>query len=229
LCSELKLFATTFQCFHKLMPGISLSILQPRSASPRPNWIQGLEFKRGGFKVQHSEPNQAQIPSLPSLHSHSHMTSDLPSKMTTQPRPLFIYGTLRALPLLAWALTGEAPKVDTVSRLIRKATVKGYKRCSVHHADYPAAIKDDESTMDGCLLLLENASQRKKLDDFEGESYKVTPVTVSVESGEIAEADMHVWDGDREALSSEPWHLEVFIRDRLDDWIDLLEGMELVG
>ncbi|KAK0626206.1 hypothetical protein B0T14DRAFT_534408 [Immersiella caudata] len=116
--------------------------------------------------------------------------------MSTQPRPLFIYGTLRALPLLAWALTGEASQVDTISRLIRKATVKGYKRCSAHHADYPAAIKDDEFTIDG---------------------------------EETVEADMYVWDGDRDALSSEPWDMEISIRDRLDDWIDLFEGIELVG
>ncbi|KAK4455650.1 hypothetical protein QBC34DRAFT_390531 [Podospora aff. communis PSN243] len=151
------------------------------------------------------------------------------STQPTQPRPLFVYGTLRALPLLAWALAGEPSQVDTISSMIRNATVKGYKRCSVRHADYPAAIKDDEATVDGYLLILETASQRRKLDDFEGEAYKVTPVTVSLEGGKTVDADMYVWDGDMDALSSEPWDLQVFIRDRLEDWIDLFEGMELVG
>jgi hypothetical protein len=30
-------------------------------------------------------------------------------------------------------------------------------------------------------------------------------------------------------ISPEPWDLEVFVKDRLDDWIDLFEGMEPVG
>ena len=60
------------------------------------------------------------------------------------------------------------------------------------------------------------------------------PVTVSLESdgetaGEEVEADIYIWDGDMDDISLEPWDLEAFIKDRLDDWIDLFEGMELVG
>jgi gamma-glutamylcyclotransferase (GGCT)/AIG2-like uncharacterized protein YtfP len=154
--------------------------------------------------------------------------------MSTKPRPLFVYGTLCALPLLAWALTGEASRIGAITGLLRKGTVRGYKRCSLHHRDYPAAIKDENSSIDGYLLLLETPSQRRKLDDFEGEAYKVTPVVVSLESdgktaGEEMEADIYIWDGDMDDISPEPWDLETFIKDRLDDWIDLFEGMELVG
>ena len=75
--------------------------------------------------------------------------------------------------------------------------------------------------------------QRKKLDHFEGESYKPTPVSVTVfrdgEPDEVVEADMYLWDGEMDCLSSEPWNLGRFVRERLDDWIDHFEGMELVG
>ena len=48
--------------------------------------------------------------------------------------------------------------------------------------------------------------------------------------GEMVEVDMYVWDGDMSEVSlQEPWELEVFIADRLGDWLDLFEGMELVG
>ena len=71
--------------------------------------------------------------------------------------------------------------------------------------------------------------QCKKLDDFEGEAYKITHVEVVMEDGTKVEGDMYVWDGDMEKLSDEPWDLEWFVKERLEDWLDLFEGMELVG
>lgn len=157
--------------------------------------------------------------------------------MSTTPKPLFVYGTLRALPLLAWALTGEATQVDAIKGMLHKATVSGYKRCALHGCDYPAAVKDESSSIDGYVLLLETTSQRRKLDDFEGESYKVTPVTASIERSEddndkeedTIEVDMYIWDGDMTQVSTEPWELERFIRTRLHNWLDLFDRMEFVG
>ncbi|KAK7468304.1 hypothetical protein VKT23_002818 [Stygiomarasmius scandens] len=151
------------------------------------------------------------------------------------PRPLFVYGTLCAMPLLAWALTGDATQTSIVRPLAQNATVKGYARFTVRGKDYPAVIKhNQDSIVDGFLLRLQTKSQRRKLDDFEGEAYTVTPVSVMVksESGdtvEIVDADMYVWAGETDAVSSEAWVLQDFIRDRLDDWIELFGGMELVG
>ncbi|RTE71757.1 hypothetical protein BHE90_013831 [Fusarium euwallaceae] len=147
------------------------------------------------------------------------------------PRPLFVYGTLRALPLLAWTLTGDASNINTVAPLARPAKVHGYARYTIKNRDYPAIIKhtDETSTVDGYLLTLQTTSQRKKLDDFEGETYRVTAVAVELEDGSIVDADMYVWDGDMEDVSTEPWELDTFVKERLEDWIDLFEGMEMVG
>jgi hypothetical protein len=81
--------------------------------------------------------------------------------------------------------------------MLQKGTVKDYICCSLYHRDYPAAIKDDNSSMDGCLLVLQTFSQRRKLDNFEGESYKLIPVTITIDDidkpgGERIEADMYV-------------------------------------
>ncbi|KAI3339303.1 AIG2-like protein [Ustulina deusta] len=153
-----------------------------------------------------------------------------------KPRPLFIYGTLCALPLLAWALTGDASNISTVSKLIQPATIYGYARFSLKNRDYPAVIKHEpQSSVDGYLLIIETTSQRKKLDDFEGEAYKLesVPVTVFDADGkkqeEIVEADIYVWAGDADALTGSPWELKSFEKERLGDWLDLFEGMELVG
>ncbi|CAJ0549708.1 hypothetical protein HG530_014353 [Fusarium avenaceum] len=150
---------------------------------------------------------------------------------TSPPRPLFVYGTLRALPLLAWALTGDATNTTDIAAIARPATVHGYARYAVLYRDYPAAVKKEEPghEIDGFLLVLETKSQRKKLDDFEGEAYTPTPVLATLQDGSTVDADMYVWESDLEALSTEPWKLEDFVKDRLEDWIDLFEGMELVG
>ncbi|KAI1770062.1 AIG2-like protein [Hypoxylon cercidicola] len=154
----------------------------------------------------------------------------------SNPRPLFIYGTLRALPLLAWALTGDKSNIPTVTRLIQPAKVYGYARFSLQNLDYPAVTKHEpSSSVDGYLLMPETTSQRKKLDDFEGEAYEVVPVDVTVFDSdqeprkETVEADLYVWAGDPNALTMNPWELEDFERERLEDWLDLFEGMELVG
>ncbi|WAO86232.1 Putative gamma-glutamylcyclotransferase [Fusarium falciforme] len=146
------------------------------------------------------------------------------------PRPLFVYGTLRALPLLAWALTGDASNTSAVARLARPAQVHGYARYAVKDRDYPAVVKhtDETLTVDGYLLTLQT-SQRKKLDDFEGETCKVAAVAVELEDGTTVDGDMYVWDGDMAAVSTEAWELETFVKERLDGWVDLFEGMELIG
>lgn len=147
-------------------------------------------------------------------------------------KPLFLCGTLQALPLLAWVLTGDKSNTDTVAPLLRPAKIFGYARYSIHRCDYPAIVKtghDPSSMVDGYLLTPETASQRKKLDDFEGETYRVTDVTAVLEDGERVHADIYLWNGDMEALSSEPWDFATFERERLEDWLDLYEGFEFVG
>ncbi|KAI0196951.1 AIG2-like protein [Astrocystis sublimbata] len=167
------------------------------------------------------------------------LTTTSPPLPKPKPRPLFIYGTLRALPLLAWALTGDAS--TSVTRLIQPAVIHGYARFSLKHRDYPAVIKHDaQSSVDGYLLTLETTSQRRKLDDFEGEAYKLESVAVTVLDADgtpsralsddnVIEVDVYLWAGDSDELTDRPWELETFEKERLEDWLDLFEGMELVG
>ena len=136
------------------------------------------------------------------------------------------------MPLLAWVLTGDSRKTDVVSPLVKPAELKGYARFSLLGKDYPALIENDEtSIVDGLLLRPQDKSQRKKLDDFEGEAYAMTPVQVAVvgEEGQMVDADIYLWNGERDAVSMDHWDLDAFIRERLNDWIELFAGMELVG
>lgn len=71
-------------------------------------------------------------------------------------------------------------------------------------------------------------TQRRKLDDFEGETYKITSVIATFfyakGKSEMIEADMYIWDGEKEKLIMEPWDLETFIKERLEDWLELFGG-----
>ncbi|KAH8668842.1 hypothetical protein BX600DRAFT_435360 [Xylariales sp. PMI_506] len=97
------------------------------------------------------------------------------------PRPLFLFRTLCAMPLLAWVLTGDASRTDNVSRLGHPARVSGFTRFAVRNRDYPAITthQDATATVEGYLIQPETASQRRKLDNFEGEIYKTVPVDVT--------------------------------------------------
>lgn len=155
-----------------------------------------------------------------------------------EPKPLFIYGTLCAMPLLSWALTGNSANTALVMPLVRRARVKGYSRTSLRFggriADYPAVVPDENSEVDGLLLALKTLSQRQKLDDFEGDSYRAISVSVDILDAqgkpcEVTDADMYLWNGGDDLILNTPWDLDTFIRERLNDWLDLFEGMELVG
>lgn len=41
---------------------------------------------------------------------------------------------------------------------------------------------------------------------------------------------MYIWDQDIKKVNLEAfWDLDTFVRERLEDWLDLFEGIELVG
>lgn len=155
--------------------------------------------------------------------------------MATILRPVFIYGTLCAKPLLAWALTGDATKTEEISALLRPAKVENIARYALHGLYYPAAIREPGSYIDGYLLQPKTCSQRKKLDDFEGEVYQTETVQARLLSDgsgnaeSLIEADIYLWNGDKDLVSDKSWDLDWFVRERLEDWIGLFEGMELLG
>ncbi|KAH7888345.1 hypothetical protein F5I97DRAFT_2002082 [Phlebopus sp. FC_14] len=155
-----------------------------------------------------------------------------PNGSQPRPRPLFLYGTLRALSLLAWAITGDSRQISVIEPLVEPARVQGYARFSLHGKDYPAAVKHAEtSVVDGLLFRPQNRLQRKKLGGFEGEAYQTTPTptTMTTTTTVGVEEQKAELNGDSEDLSDEEWVLDVFERERLRDWLDLFGGMELVG
>ena len=173
------------------------------------------------------------------LHAHKcHEVIETP--LTISARPVFVYGSLMAPSFLAWVITGDPSRTDIVEPLSMPARLHGpYFRSSVYRADYPALVSLSDCRVDvtpepggvcGILLRHLTRSQRAKIDDFEGETYKVSSIVVTIESSnEEVDADVYLWAGDGEAITGEPWDSNAFIRDRLDDWLDIFSGMEMIG
>ncbi|KAG0695600.1 hypothetical protein DFH29DRAFT_1083301 [Suillus ampliporus] len=144
--------------------------------------------------------------------------------------PIFVYGTLMAAPLLAWALKGDSSKAEDVLSQRKPGTIFGFKRRCVHHRDYPALIRsNDNCNFDGYVVFPTSLSEWKKLDNFEGSSYERTPVVVHMVDGSELDAFTYVWKGKADALADEDWIFEYFETERLDAWLKLFGGMELVG
>lgn len=50
-----------------------------------------------------------------------------------------------------------------------------------------------------------------------------------VPSGHVpVEAYVYVWNGDEEGLADTDWSFEEYGSTRLEDWLDLMEGMEII-
>lgn len=119
-------------------------------------------------------------------------------------------------------------------------------------SDYPALIQTDNNPSDkvnGYLVFPRSESEWKKIDDFEGEGESYRRVLVNVEvdvldpnSGvdndnntglsQRVQAYVYLWAGGVDSLTlslDREWDFGYFRDNRLGDWIDLFEGMEMVG
>jgi hypothetical protein len=54
-------------------------------------------------------------------------------------------------------------------------------------------------------------------------------VIVRIPDGSELDAFTYVWKGEAYALADEDWSFEYFETERLETWLELFGGMELVG
>lgn len=69
------------------------------------------------------------------------------------------------------------------------------------------------------------------MDDFEGENYRRECVDVYLtQSNTTVAANVYLWADEMEKLEeNKEWSFSYFVKNRLQDWLDLFEGMEMVG
>lgn len=134
--------------------------------------------------------------------------------------------------LLSWLLTGSFQDYPAILSLRQPAIFKIYRRMPVKHGDYPAVIKGSTSDqVDGFLVIPASTSHWKKMDDFEGEIYRRKSVQVYLtQSNTTVAANVYLWADEMEKLEeNKDWSFSHFEKSRFQDWLDLFDGMEMVG
>jgi hypothetical protein len=146
---------------------------------------------------------------------------------TQETRPLFLYGTLLAPRLLSWLLTGDQNNELTLASHLQPATLFGFVRRAVRDKDYGALVKSCLTDLvQGLLFAPRDIDDRRKLYNFEGEQYRMENVVVINETGEKLDAIAFLWAGPECELTKTEWDIDEFMKDRLEDWLDLFDGME---
>lgn len=69
------------------------------------------------------------------------------------------------------------------------------------------------------------------MDDFEWETYRRECVQAHLtQSNTTVAANVYLWADEMEKLEeNKEWSFSYFVNNRLQDWLDLFEGMEMVG
>lgn len=169
---------------------------------------------------------------FPPNTSRLHVNQGRHNEQEAEPQGIFVYGTLMAEEFLSWVLTGSSENYKSILALRQRAILRRHRRVAVNHADYPALIQGSEfDKVEGFLVIPANKSQWKKLDDFEGESYRRQCVQVELSHSTVTvPAFVYVWqDALDNILPYQDWSYEFFREHRLEDWLDLFDGMEMVG
>lgn len=115
---------------------------------------------------------------------------------------------------------------------IRTALLQGYRRHRVKHADYPAIVPCEKSTVRGALVSGLSDGDLERLDIFEGSEYERRKVSarelkyegdMNVEPtadqiGESVEADTYVWISPKSRLEEDEWDFEEFVKEKMWAW-----------
>lgn len=132
--------------------------------------------------------------------------------MTTH--QLFAYGTLQ-VPAIVAQIVGR-PLAGVPARL------DGYARYRVEGRVYPAVVEAAAGEVAGILYAGLDAAELERLDIYEGDLYERREVAVCV-GPVLARAATYVLRPElRHHLSDEPWDLERFWREHLDDYLSLV-------
>lgn len=155
---------------------------------------------------------------------------------TTGPHTAFFYGTLMAPKVLSRVCHGPNVPLKTTGANalnIRPALLQSFRRHKVLHADYPAIVPCEGSTVRGTLVTGLTDGDLWRLDIFEGSEYerrkvKVRELTyegdINVEPtedqlGDVVEAETYVWISPITDLEDQEWDFEEFVKQKMWAWV----------
>lgn len=124
------------------------------------------------------------------------------TRRPADPPPLFFFGTLMDPDILGLVI---GRPVD--SRELEPAGLSGFRRVRVAGASYPMLVPDPAGFVEGRLWRGGTASERARLDAYEGPAYRLEPVVVETRSGERVAALVYLAVPGSLRPSEEPWEL----------------------
>jgi gamma-glutamylcyclotransferase (GGCT)/AIG2-like uncharacterized protein YtfP len=118
---------------------------------------------------------------------------------------LFAYGTLMCDDIMR--------EVAGCSPVPLPGTLRGYRRCSVRDALYPALVPDEEGCVEGVVYRNVPPSAWDRLDRFEGEMYERRVVQIELMEGTALPAATYVVRPEfLDLLDPSDWDFAQFLR-----------------
>lgn len=125
---------------------------------------------------------------------------------------IFTYGSLM-VPSIFASVTGQEFKSQ-------RAALSGYARFCLEHDCYPGITETAGAITDGMVYFNIDDDVVKKLDSFEGDYYRRTPVCISLDDKSVIKAETYVIKpGYRHMLSERTWNFEEFKNKFQDEFI----------
>ena len=133
-------------------------------------------------------------------------------------QPLFFFGTLTDLDVLAYVLERPIDLDD-----LRPATIAGFRRVRAAGASYPVLVPDPGGRVDGRLLRRATRRDIARINHFESEEYRAELHGVVDAAGETHAAWLYL-GLDHLAASDEPWSLETWRRSHKPGFFAACDG-----
>lgn len=140
----------------------------------------------------------------------------------------FFYGTLMAPAVLHRVCHGSTSPTNPIYALsnfqTQPAILPSHRRHRVKHADYPAILPHDNSSVRGTYVTGLTDADMWRLDIFEGDEYERRKVRCRVleadgQEGEEVVAETYVWIAGEERLEDAEWDFEQFQREKMRFWV----------
>jgi gamma-glutamylcyclotransferase (GGCT)/AIG2-like uncharacterized protein YtfP len=132
---------------------------------------------------------------------------------------IFAYGTLM-LPSVMYAVTAREFQC-------KDAIIRGYARFTVKGELYPGIIPKTDAITEGIVYLDVDELSIERLDAFEGDLYRRTPIQAESEKEELFNAEAYVVIPKyRGCLSSKQWNVKNFVQKHLKAFLETYQGFQ---
>ncbi|MFV0590483.1 MAG: gamma-glutamylcyclotransferase family protein [Draconibacterium sp.] len=123
---------------------------------------------------------------------------------------VFVYGSLLFTEIVQ-ALTGT-------NFTTKEGVLHGFKRCTIHGADYPALVHCKETSVKGKVLQNVDSRSLEILKFYEGDEYECIPASVLIEN-KTMDALVFVWKGNADFLNG-AWDEKAFEEASLENYLN---------